>query len=977
MDILSQTKLSQSEWESIEVPISESEIKILNMMYNHYGKDEAGNSKVNLVTNPNLNMVRFTKLSPTPEIQAFLYQKYFYPIVDANFTKLKKTITSFQKYNSNTKSSKVANKLKKADLYRIENSDRLFTNQNHNVYEFDCMEKCNQILSFILKKQLENIAKPLYTIIKWNQAVFDHTNPFVLEFMKLIIDYCRKITPIDKIVYQAESIIEKNNDLYKYDNLSLFEHQKELYSLCLQEPKRKRYENEDIDSTGDIVYTPKPKLILYTAPTGTGKTLSPIGLTNEYKVIFVCVARHVGLALARSAISIHKRVAFAFGCETPSDIRLHYFSASDYTKNWKTGGIWKVNHNNGSKVELMICDVHSYLHAMRYMMSFNKDHSTLLTYWDEPTMTLDYKDHPLHKTIQKNWTENKIYNMVLSCATLPKEHEIQDCIQDFREQVDEYFEEHRNEQLLKFNNEMDEVKELNDERKEEGLPLLEPVICPYIPLEEYREENKVYILKPLDYTSTMVDIRTITSYDCKKSIPILTQNGYSFMPHIHCDDNEQLKTYTSFCKNNKTLLRYFDLKEIVNLIHYVHDHKYINREHHQINQYFDSIEQITMNNMKLYYLELLQSITEPQWESCKAYLTVQQVRKCSNGKMVSNNMGLTRLNSVPSSLNNSSSRNSGGPITRISSESNVDMKKKDEKLNALEGVYLTTKDAHTLTDGPSIYLADNVLNMAKFYVKESKIPDSILRSLVDNIVNNEKLQEQMTILERKLEEELKPKNSESSGTFAKSKGNGNSKNYKEKDDEKNINLQTIHSNLDNLRSQVQRITLNPNYVPNSREHQEKWVRTYSKDPFSSSLSENDVKDIIELDITIHYKVLVLMGVGVLVQQENKQYEEIVKRLASNQKLFLILTSSDYIYGTNYQFCHGFIGKDLKQMTPQKTLQAMGRVGRNNFQQDYTIRFRDDNMIHNLFKEPEFNREAYNMNTLFCRNEENDDDDDNI
>ena len=192
-----------------------------------------------------------------------------------------------------------------------------------------------------------------------------------------------------------------------------------------------------------------------------------------------------------------------------------------------------------------------------------------------------------------------------------------------------------------------------------------------------------------------------------------------------------------------------------------------------------------------------------------------------------------------------------------------------------------------------------------------------------------------------------------------------------------LNVEELYNEINNLRSQVQRITLNPNYVPNSREHQEKWVRTYSKDPFSSSLSENDVKDIIELDITIHYKVLVLMGVGVLVQQENKQYEEIVKRLASNKKLFLILTSSDYIYGTNYQFCHGFIGKDLKQMTPQKTLQAMGRVGRNNFQQDYTIRFRDDNMIHNLFKEPEFNREAYNMNTLFCRNEENDDDDDNI
>ena len=31
--------------------------------------------------------------------------------------------------------------------------------------------------------------------------------------------------------------------------------------------------------------------------------------------------------------------------------------------------------------------------------------------------------------------------------------------------------------------------------------------------------------------------------------------------------------------------------------------------------------------------------------------------------------------------------------------------------------------------------------------------------------------------------------------------------------------------------------------------------------------------------------------------------DIMKKLAEEQKLYLIIASSDYIYGTNYQFCH--------------------------------------------------------------------------
>ena len=119
----------------------------------------------------------------------------------------------------------------------------------------------------------------------------------------------------------------------------------------------------------------------------------------------------------------------------------------------------------------------------------------------------------------------------------------------------------------------------------------------------------------------------------------------------------------------------------------------------------------------------------------------------------------------------------------------------------------------------------------------------------------------------------------------------------------------------------------------------------------------------DLDIDNSYKLLVLMGIGVLIEQHSKPYEEIVKRLAQEQRLYLILASSDFIYGTNYQFCHGFIGKDLPNMTPQKILQSMGRIGRNSSQQDYSVRFRNDTMIDTLFSTPETNTEALNMNTL--------------
>ena len=76
-----------------------------------------------------------------------------------------------------------------------------------------------------------------------------------------------------------------------------------------------------------------------------------------------------------------------------------------------------------------------------------------------------------------------------------------------------------------------------------------------------------------------------------------------------------------------------------------------------------------------------------------------------------------------------------------------------------------------------------------------------------------------------------------------------------------------------------------------------------------------------------------------------------------------MPSSDYIYGTNYQFCHGYLGKDVS-LTQQKMLQALGRIGRHNDQQTYSVRLRDNNQGNILFKPSSNDIEVQNINRLF-------------
>jgi hypothetical protein len=651
--------------------------------------------------------------------------------------------------------------------------------------------------------------------------------------MNAVIAVANVRTELSKIVRHAYVFIEQNPYLLDYEDKTLFQHQKQLFSIFRQEE-------------------PVSRLVLYIAPTGTGKTLSPLGLSVKYRIIFVCVARHIGLALAKSAISMEKKIAFAFGAETASDIRLHWFSASDFTKDRRSGGIRKVNNAIGDKVEIMICDVQSYLIAMRYMLAFNPAEK-IITYWDEPTITMDYESHELHDIIHTNWAENQIPNVVLSCATLPKEHEIMETLADFRGRFDN------------------------------------------------------------------AEIHSISSYDCRKSIPIISKDGFCALPHYLYPEYGELVRCANYCAENKTLLRYFDLNEIVTFIFYLHERCLV-PTHYLMDHYFADIASITMNSLKIYYLELIQNIQEDAWDSIYIYMQRIKTPKLSPA--------IKKATSVDSATPNTGS------------------------LPSANGILLTTADAHTLTSGPTIFLTEDAKKIGNFYIQQSQIPKALFQDLMIKIDSNQKVSEKLDELENELEALTQPDSEK------KTK-------QKEKDDDsRSPVVREIYRKIDALRKQIRVISLDTEYIPNTIPHQQKWTGKNDENAFCPNISEDTVKDIMGLFIDNSFKLLLLLGIGVFIKDVDEKYLELMKRLANNQDLFIIIASSDFVFGTNYNFCHGFIGKDMANMTQAKTIQCLGRIGRSAIQRTYTVRFRDDDFIYQLFNSPEINMEAVNMSKLF-------------
>ena len=809
---LSQRKLNKSEWNSVEIPVSNDEKNIIQMIIK--GFDNPNYSYNNTKTIMNHLKIEYTEVN-----EQYIYNVYI----------LDKVTQLINEYNLKNMFDKIKNniekkKIKSINLMRIDNNKEYIKKNPDEFYEFKLLDLAKKMLKAELNKKYKWCIYYYTLSMLVNYKIYLINNQ-CLKFIKILLDNYREKIDIMAIIAKSKEYIENNEDLLKYEPNVLYRHQKEIYSIFM--------ENRNIS-----------KLVLYTAPTATGKTLTPIGLSEKYRIIFVCAARHVGVALAKSAISVGKKIAFAFGCETADDIRLHYFAAKTYERNRRTGGIFRVDNSDGANVEIMICDIKSYLCAMRYMVSFNDEltqtENDIILFWDEPTITMDYEQHECHEYISKNWNENIIPNIVLSSATLPKKHEISETISDF---------------MCKF------------------------------------ENAKIY---------------TISNSECKKSIQMIDSVGKIILPHLNIDSFKDLVESLKYCKENTYMYRYFDLREISKFIVLLHeDDNYSLNEHLNMYNYFTSVHEINMESIKNYYFDILNEIPEDKWSYI--YNTFQEME-------------------------------------------HIGVYKNTNFLEVSNGMNITTCDSYSLTDGPTIYIAEDVEKIAKYCVQQSKIPQKVTETIYNDIRYNNAINKEIIKLNKRLED-----------LTQKDLADGNEKKLSR---DSNPETKKIRDKINDLDQLYKEITIDNRYIPNKLHHLMKWGSQLKLNSFTSNITNVDVQRIMALDeIEDIWKILLLMGIGLFSKDKPIEYTEIVKEFADEQKLYLIIANGDYIYGTNYQFCHSFIGKDMN-ITQEKIIQAMGRVGRNKLQQSYTIRLRNDNIINKLLYKEENKKEIVNMNKLF-------------
>jgi hypothetical protein len=454
------------------------------------------------------------------------------------------------------------------------------------------------------------------------------------------------------------------------------------------------------------------------------------------------------------------------------------------------------------------------------------------------------------------------------------------------------------------------------------------------------------------------------------------------MPHYLHEDYKKVLEVVSHCEDNLTLLRYFDLKEASDFIYYVETNNY-NKGSSKFDRNFASVNDIDMKSIKLYYLKVLKNIVPSAWTTVFNNFKLFRTKRINHNNTIDiKGNAIRKTNSLNPTITNS---RAGEPISRISS---VQTPNSSSTLNAdldppgSSGVYITTKDAYTLTDGPTIFLANDLQKIAKFCIQQANIPAVVMNNIMEKIEYNNQLNIRIDTIERTLEFEESKIASKMSGSSADNskeakKLQGNKDKGKSKIANKLINksedrnIMQMKDQIDMLKSMVKNATLDDLFIPNRLTHLNKWAHNLKiSGSFTSNIEEETIMSIMLLkDVDDSWKILLLLGIGVFTEHKSIAYTEIMKKLADQQKLYLIIADSDYIYGTNYQFCHGYLSKDLG-LTQEKIIQALGRIGRNNIQQEYSARFRDDSQVTTLFTRvaSEDKPEVINMNQLFnCKN----------
>ena len=205
-----------------------------------------------------------------------------------------------------------------------------------------------------------------------------------------------------------------------------------------------------------------------------------------------------------------------------------------------------------------------------------------------------------------------------------------------------------------------------------------------------------------------------------------------------------------YIDSNKTLLRYVDLDECISFIEYVNKKKIYRKDVFNVDNYFVEIEDITIDSIKIYYLILLKNIIPEEWKKVYIFLTKKRVRKYEST------------------------------------------------------AYITTRDAYTLVNGPTIYLTNDIDKIAVFCIQNMKFPDNIIKNISDTIAKNGEINKKIAILEKNYEDGLN-KEDMKDNKLANDRGIPNE-------------LRQLKSKIESFKNMIRTVSLDDMYIPNKKDH---------------------------------------------------------------------------------------------------------------------------------------------------------------
>ena len=205
---------------------------------------------------------------------------------------------------------------------------------------------------------------------------------------------------------------------------------------------------------------------------------------------------------------------------------------------------------------------------------------------------------------------------------------------------------------------------------------------------------------------------------------------------------------------------------------------------------------------------------------------------------------------------NVSSKNEleGQKLKRLNSQSTLN--KSDEINKSVNpGVFVTTKDAYSLTDGPTIFISENVEKIASFCIQQANIPSVVMDDIIQKINYNNVLNEKINTAEMELDyiteqSESNIKNDIStkhSGVKiqGRNKSTKDVRLYNRDDDTSNCksHINKLTDEINTLRSKIKRVQLNETYVPNKTNHLRKWANEMDRqNSFTSEIEEKIVNE---------------------------------------------------------------------------------------------------------------------------------------